>query len=82
MESSSSDSDSDLNGSVVEMDQCSACMTTVPDRVKNVSDQQARLDDINYDNNPYRSVPHQGYNHSGSKKHDDRGCWKKLTCQK
>ena len=39
-------------------------------------------DVINYDNNPDRSVPHQGCTHCESKKHDDRGCWKRLICQK
>ena len=56
------------------MNRRKVCMTTVPDRVKNVSDQHARLDDINYDNDPDRSVPHQGCTHCGSKKNDDRGC--------
>ena len=64
------------------MDQRKVFMTTVSYRVENVGDQHARLDDINYENNPDRSVPHQGCTHCGSKKNDDRGCWKRLTCQK
>ena len=74
VESGSSDSDSALNGSGAELDRRKVCMTTVPDRVKNFDDQNARLDDMNYDNNPDGSVPHQGYTHCGSKKHDDGGC--------
>ena len=57
-------------------------MTTVMDRVENFGGQHARLDDINYDNNPDCSVPHQGCTHCGSKKHNDRGCGKRLTCHK
>ena len=74
VESGSSDSDSAFNGSGAELDRRKVCMTTVPDRVKNFDDQNARLDDMNYDNSPDGSVPHQGYTHCGSKKHDDGGC--------
>ena len=51
MESGSSDSDMDLDRLGVEMDLRKVCMITEPDRMKNVNDQHARLDDINYDNN-------------------------------
>ena len=82
MESGSSDSDMDLDRLGVEMDLRKVCRMTEPDRMKNVNDQHARLDDINYDNNLDCSVPHQGCTHCELKKHDDRGCWKRLTCQK
>ena len=38
------------------MDQRTVFMTTVSYRVENVGDQHARLDDINYENNPDRLI--------------------------
>ncbi|CAH0484613.1 unnamed protein product [Peronospora farinosa] len=82
LEGSSSESDSDLSGSDADTDRRNLCVATVPDRVKKFNDQRAALDHLNQDRGPDRVVNQKACTHCGSKKHDDRGCWKRLTCQK
>lgn len=77
----SSDSDSDLSRSDGEIDRRKFSAATTVDHVKPFGDQRAEQPDLRQDEGRERGTPTKACSHCGSKKHDDRGCWKRLTCQ-
>ena len=82
VESASSDSDSDLSDVEVEVNHRNVCAATTMDHAKKFGDQRTRNEDPKQDEDPEHGMPKKACSHCGSKKHDDRGCWKRLTCQK
>jgi hypothetical protein len=82
VECASSDSDSDHSDVEVEVNHRNVCAATTMDRTKKFGDQRTRNEDPKQDEDPEHAMPKKACSHCGSKKHDDRGCWKRLTCQK
>ena len=82
MESESSSSESDPSGSKDDVDRRKVCATTVFNQVKLNQDHCMSHEEagrVELRDNEERSKP---CTHCGSIKHNDRGCWKRLTCQK
>ena len=65
-----------------DVDRRRVCATTVPTQVKLNQDHRMlhdEIDRVELRDHGERSKP---CTHCGSIKHNDRGCWKRLTCQK
>ena len=79
---SESESESDHSGSEPEINQRVICTTATSDRAKGSNDQRIRQKIYDQDEDQDRDGPPKSCSHCGSTKHSDRGCWKRLTCQK
>ena len=76
------DSGSSSDGSDEEEFCRKVCVTTASDPVADPEEQRDRSRKVDrYDDRDRGRVP-KACTHCGSKRHDDRGCWKRLTCQK
>ena len=80
IESSSSGSES--SESEMDVDRRRVCMAMTPDQEKNPRNRRDRQNAADQGNKPDHADPPKACSHCGSIKHDDRGCWKRLTCQK
>ena len=90
IDSCGSDSDSDRrNGYMAtatdraqKPDRHNVCLATAADRAQNTGDPLIRSEQVDRDRHYDRGKLQTVCTHCGSKRHDDRGCWKRLTCQK
>uniref|UniRef100_A0AAV1TFG9 CCHC-type domain-containing protein n=1 Tax=Peronospora matthiolae TaxID=2874970 RepID=A0AAV1TFG9_9STRA len=58
------------------------CVTTITDQAADPGGQRDRSRKTDRDDDRDRGGVAKACTHCGSKRHDDRGCWKRLTCQK
>ena len=82
VESKSSGSDIDSCGSDSDSDRRNEYMATATVRAQNPGDPLIRSGQVDRDRHYDRGKPRIVCTYCGSKIHDDRGCWKILTCQK
>ena len=84
-------SESDLSGSDSETDLRQVCMATRSDHVKTPRDThtgpRSKNEIVVQDHGSVthgidQRADHKACTHCGSTKHNDRDCWKRLTCQK
>ena len=76
------DSGSSSDGSDEEEFCRKVCVTTASDPVADPEEQRDRSRKVDRDEDRDRGGVPKACTHCGSKRHDDRGCWKRLTCQK
>ena len=57
-------------------------LAAASDRIKNLGDQSADSGEKPLEGSEDRVKMYKAYTHCGLKRHDDRGCWTVLTCQK
>ena len=63
-------------------DRYNVYMTTAADRATNPGEPIIRREQVDRDRHYDRGKPQTVCTHCGSKRHDDRGCWKRFACQK
>ena len=74
--------DSYLSGSNGEEEPRNVFVAATSDRMKNLGDQGADPGENCLEGSADCVTLNKACTHSGSKRHDDHGCWKRLTCQK
>jgi hypothetical protein len=77
-----SDSEPGASGSESEGDTRDVFLAAVPDRRNPEGQPPARQDTPRTSDRADRSAPTIPCSHCGSTKHNDLGCWKRLTCKK
>uniref|UniRef100_M4BAA1 CCHC-type domain-containing protein n=1 Tax=Hyaloperonospora arabidopsidis (strain Emoy2) TaxID=559515 RepID=M4BAA1_HYAAE len=82
VEDADSSSESDLSGSDAERELCNEFVAATSDRPTKFGDQRATTDENRQAYSPDRVAFKKACSNCGLKKHDDRGCWQRLTCQK
>ena len=90
IDSCGSDSDSDRRKGYMatatdraqKPDRHNVYLATAADRAQNTGDLLIRSEHVDRDMHYDRGKLHTVCTHCGSKRHGDRGCWKRLTCQK
>ena len=75
-------SEVDSSGSDSDSDRRKMYLAAAMDRAPKTEDSFARGKKMEQEKTYDRGKPKAGCAHCGSKRHDERGCWKKLTCQK
>uniref|UniRef100_A0AAV1VNF3 CCHC-type domain-containing protein n=1 Tax=Peronospora matthiolae TaxID=2874970 RepID=A0AAV1VNF3_9STRA len=78
----SSGSESESIGSEEEVDRRRVCVTTTPDPEIPNKDHRTWQKNTGEGEGRDQSGRSKECTHCGSTRHDDRGCWKRLTCQK
>ena len=82
VERESSGSDKNSFGSDSDSDRRSVYMATDADRAQNPGDPLILSEQVGRDRHYDRGKLQRVCAHCGSKRHDDRGCWKRFTYQK
>ena len=90
IDSCGSDSDSDrckgymatATDRAQKPDRHNVYLATAADRAQNTGDLLIRSEHVDRDMHYDRGKLHTVCTHCGSKRHGDRECWKRLTCQK
>ena len=65
----------------MDEDRRRVCTTTKSNQVKKSRGDRDRKAVVDQGNEPDRADRAKACSHCGSTRHDDRGCWKRLTCQ-
>ena len=82
VEDADSSSDSDLSVSDAVRELRNEFVAATLDRPTKFVDQRGTTDENRQDYSPERVAFKKACTHCGSERHDDSGCWQRLTCQK
>ena len=72
----------DFGGSDTDSDRRNVYMTAASDRSQKTGDPIVQNKRFDQERQYNRGTSQKMCMHSGSKRHEERGCWKRLTCQK
>ena len=78
----SSGSEPDLSGSDEDKDHRRVCVTTTSGQERSDQDRRTWQKNAGEEDGRDRGGKTKACTHCGSTRHDDRGCWQRLTCQK
>uniref|UniRef100_A0AAV1TR44 CCHC-type domain-containing protein n=1 Tax=Peronospora matthiolae TaxID=2874970 RepID=A0AAV1TR44_9STRA len=77
-----SDSESDSIGSDEDKDRRRVCVTTTSGQERSDQDHRVWQKNTGEEDGRDRGLKPKACTHCGSTRHDDRGCWQRLMCQK